>query len=228
MTIDADQEFPPVALQDAGPSRIRPHAGRRGDDRAARPGRWRCRSAWRSPKRRSQRRYGADLVDHRTYVICGDGCLMEGVSHEAIDLAGHLKLKKLTVLWDNNHISIDGSTSLATSMRPVEALRGGGLAHDRRRRPRPGRDRAPRSPRRKARTGPTFIACRTTIGFGAPNKQGTEGAHGSPLGEDEVAATREKPQLALPAVRDSRRHPRRLAQGRRALAQRARGVGGAR
>ena len=74
-------------------------------------------------------RFGDDLVDHHTYVIAGDGCLMEGISHEAIDLAGHLKLGKLIVLWDDNSISIDGATDLSTSTDQMRALRGRRLAH---------------------------------------------------------------------------------------------------
>ncbi len=130
-----------------------------------------------------------DLVDHYTYVICGDGCLMEGVSHEAIDLAGHLQLSKLIVLWDDNHITIDGSTSQATSMNQRARFEAAGwhtIAID-------GHD--PKAieaalDEAKAQTRPTLIACRTTIGFGAPNKQGTEATHGSALGAAEVAATR--------------------------------------
>ena len=81
-------------------------------------------------------RYGDDLVDHHTYVIAGDGCLMEGVSHEAIDLAGHLKLKKLIVLWDDNHITIDGSTALVDLDRPASSrFEAAGWKHARDRRP---------------------------------------------------------------------------------------------
>ena len=130
-----------------------------------------------------------DLVDHRTYVFCGDGCLMEGVSHEAIDLAGHLRLKKLTVFWDDNKISIDGSTSLATSMNQIERFKAAGWrthtidGHD------PVEiEQAIVEAQNSDR--PSFIACRTTIGFGSPNKQGSEKTHGTPLGADEIAATR--------------------------------------
>ena len=136
-----------------------------------------------------QQRYGADLVDHRTYVICGDGCLMEGVSHEAIDLAGHLKLSKLTVLWDDNRITIDGSTSQATSMDQRARFEAAGwrtMAVD-------GHDPvAIEAALKDAQTSdrPTLIACRTTIGFGAPTKQGKESTHGSPLGAAEIAGAR--------------------------------------
>ncbi len=134
-------------------------------------------------------RYGADLVDHRTYVIAGDGCLMEGVSHEAIDLAGHLRLNKLTALWDDNRISIDGSTSLSTSMDQRKRFEAAGwrtAAVD-------GQDAgAVEAALREAQTSdrPSFIACRTTIGFGAPNKQGSESTHGAPLGAAEIEAAR--------------------------------------
>ena len=148
-------------------------------------------------------RYGADLVDHRTYVIAGDGCLMEGVSHEAIDLAGHLKLSKLTVLWDNNRITIDGATSLATSNDQRARFAAAGWhtiaidGHD------PVAIRAALS-EAKAQDKPTMIACRTTIGFGAPTKAGTEAVHGSPLGAKEVQGAREKlgwpyPPFEIPA-----------------------------
>ncbi len=134
-------------------------------------------------------RFGADLVDHRTYVLCSDGDLMEGISQEAADLAGHLKLSKLTVLWDDNRISIDGPTSISTSTNQLARFAASGWAtaevdgHD------------PEAifaavEAAKASDKPTFIACRTTIGFGSPKKAGSEKVHGSPLGKDEVAATR--------------------------------------
>jgi transketolase len=134
-------------------------------------------------------RFGPELVDHHTYVIAGDGCLMEGISHEAIDLAGHLKLGRLIVLWDDNRISIDGPTSLSTSTDQVKRFAAGGWhtqAID-------GHDpvaiaRAIRKAKRDPR--PSMIACRTTIGFGAPTKAGTEGAHGAALGPAEVAGAR--------------------------------------
>jgi transketolase len=140
-------------------------------------------------------RFGDKLVDHRTYVIAGDGCLMEGISHEAIDLAGHLKLSKLTVLFDDNGISIDGSTSLATSMDQLRRFEAAGWFVRRIN----GHSQsevesalawAGQSDR------PTLIACKTTIGFGAPKKQGTAGVHGAPLGAEELAAA--KKQLNWP------------------------------
>ncbi|MBL8657698.1 MAG: transketolase [Altererythrobacter sp.] len=133
--------------------------------------------------------FGDGLVDHRTWVIAGDGCLMEGINHEAIGLAGHLKLGRLTVLWDDNRITIDGSTALSTS-EDIEAryratgwhtVRCDGHDFDDIRR---ALDEALADPR------PTLVACRTVIGKGAPNKQGTSATHGAPLGKDEIAAAR--------------------------------------
>ncbi|HXZ17670.1 MAG TPA: transketolase [Roseiarcus sp.] len=130
-----------------------------------------------------------DLVDHCTYVIAGDGCLMEGVSHEAIDLAGHLRLSKLIVLWDDNRITIDGATSLSTGTDQRARFEAAGWrtsAVD-------GHDAAAvEAAIAEAKRGdrPTLIACRTVIGFGAPNKQGTEAVHGAPLGAAEVEAAR--------------------------------------
>ncbi|WP_419814649.1 transketolase [Glacieibacterium sp.] len=134
--------------------------------------------------------FGDALVDHRTYVIAGDGCLMEGISHEAIGLAGHLQLGRLIVLWDDNRITIDGAVSLSSSEDTAKRFDAAGwqvLACD-------GQDadavdRALTEARADPR--PTLIACRTTIGFGAPKKAGTSGAHGSPLGAAEIAGARE-------------------------------------
>lgn len=135
-------------------------------------------------------RYGADLVDHYTYVIAGDGCLQEGISHEAIDLAGHLKLDRLIVFWDHNSISIDGPTSLSTSMDQPARFKAAGWdvqqvdGHDIE-----AVAAAIEHARRSDR--PSLIACRTIIGKGAPNLQGSEKTHGAPLGEAEIAAARE-------------------------------------
>ena len=135
-------------------------------------------------------RFGDQLVDHYTYVIAGDGCLMEGLSHEAISLAGHLKLNRLIVLFDDNQISIDGSTSLSCSDDQLARFGASGWSASRI----DGHDpKAVAAAIEQARhsDGPSLIACRTVIGFGAPNRQGSEKAHGAPLGADEVARTRD-------------------------------------
>jgi transketolase len=136
-------------------------------------------------------RFGDDLVDHYTFVIAGDGCLMEGISHEAIDLAGHLGLGRLIALWDDNEISIDGSTCLSTSIDQLARFSASGWHVI------PIDGHQPQEIESailaaRADPRPSLIACRTVIGFGAPNKQGTSGVHGAPLGADEIAATRER------------------------------------
>ncbi|MFC5586579.1 transketolase [Nitratireductor kimnyeongensis] len=134
-------------------------------------------------------RFGDDLVDHYTYVLAGDGCLMEGISQEALTLAGHLKLSKLIVLFDDNQISIDGSTSLTDSTDQCERFEASGWntmridGHD------PDAIAGAIEAAKKA-DKPTLIACRTTIGFGAPSKSGTAKVHGSPLGSEEIAGAR--------------------------------------
>jgi transketolase len=136
-------------------------------------------------------RFGPDLVDHHTYVIAGDGCLMEGISHEAISLAGHLKLSRLILLWDDNSISIDGPTSLSVSDDQLARFKASGWAvtsvdgHD------PEAVVAAIEAAQKS-DRPNLIACKTVIGFGAPKKAGTAATHGAPLGADEVAGAREK------------------------------------
>jgi transketolase len=136
-------------------------------------------------------RLGDGIVDHYTYVLAGDGCLMEGISQEAISLAGHLKLNKLIVLFDDNQVSIDGPTSLAVSDDQAMRFEASGWStlrvdgHD------PdviagAIELAQRSDR------PTLIACRTVIGYGAPTKQGKASTHGSPLGPEEIAGARRK------------------------------------
>jgi transketolase len=137
-------------------------------------------------------RFGRDIVDHYTYVVCGDGCLMEGVGQEAITLAGHLGLGRLIVLFDDNGISIDGPTSLSTSEDHKKRFAAAGWhvqAVD-------GLDpdavtRAIRKARNVA-DKPSLIACKTVIGYGAPTKAGTAATHGSPLGKDEVLGARQK------------------------------------
>lgn len=135
--------------------------------------------------------FGDKVVGHYTYAIAGDGCLMEGISHEAISLAGHLKLNKLIVLFDDNGISIDGPTSLSVSDDQLGRFKASGWAvaqvdgHD---------PEAVAAAIAAAQTSdrPSLIACRTVIGYGAPTKAGTASTHGSPLGPDEIRGTREK------------------------------------
>ncbi len=135
--------------------------------------------------------FGNDIVDHHTYVIAGDGCLMEGVSHEAIDLAGHLKLNKLIVLWDDNRITIDGHTDLATSIDQVARFKASGWNAEHV----DGFDQeavAAAIERAKKSDKPSMIACRTIIGYGAPTKADSHASHGSALGATEIAGAREK------------------------------------
>jgi len=136
-------------------------------------------------------RFGSDLVDHNTYVIAGDGCLMEGISHEAASFAGRLRLGKLIVLFDDNGISIDGSTDLAVN--DDQLMRFGACGwdvsfcdgHD------PDAIAQAINGAHETQDKPSLIACKTMIGFGSPNKAGTAASHGAPLGDDEIAATRE-------------------------------------
>ncbi|HBV78169.1 MAG TPA: transketolase, partial [Alphaproteobacteria bacterium] len=148
-------------------------------------------------------RYGDDLVNHHTYVIAGDGCLMEGVSHEAASMAGHMKLGRLIVLFDDNSISIDGSTDLSTSDDTggrFEAYGWQVLSCD-------GHDMDAVSAAISAAQAddrPSLICCKTVIGLGSPNKQGTSGVHGAPLGDAEIALARETlgwphPAFEIPA-----------------------------
>jgi transketolase len=148
--------------------------------------------------------FGSDIVDHTTYVLASDGDLMEGISQEAIALAGHLKLKKLIVLFDDNGISIDGPLALADSVDQVRRFESAGWGAPRI----DGHDPAAIAAAieaAKMSNRPSLIACRTTIGFGAPNKGGTEKSHGSPLGAEEIAAARAKlgwtsPAFEIPAA----------------------------
>ncbi|MDC3058103.1 transketolase [Litorivicinus sp.] len=141
-------------------------------------------------ERRLASQFGRALVDHYTYVIAGDGCLMEGISHEAIDLAGHLKLGRLIVLWDDNEISIDGKTDIATSTNQIARFKASGWQVARV----DGHDidavSSAIEAAKKSRK-PSLIACRTTIGFGAPNLSGSHKTHGAPLGAEEIQATRD-------------------------------------
>jgi len=140
-------------------------------------------------ERMDNARFGNDLVDHYTYVFAGDGCLMEGISHEAIDMAGHMKLSRMIVLWDDNSITIDGGTDMSTSTDQVMRFTAAGWdavaidGHD----PQAIADAIEAAQKSDK---PSFIACKTIIGYGAPNKQGTSATHGAPLGDDEIALTR--------------------------------------
>lgn len=141
-------------------------------------------------ERMLEARFGKELVDHYTYVFTGDGCLMEGISQEAISLAGHLGLGKLIVFFDDNSISIDGATDLTTGDDQAMRFKASGWhvqsidGHD------PAAI-AGAIEAAQADGAPSMIACRTVIGYGAPNKQGTAGTHGAALGADEVQATRD-------------------------------------
>jgi len=136
-------------------------------------------------------RHGKEVVDHYTYVIAGDGCLMEGISHEAISMAGHWRLDKLIVLWDDNHICIDGDTSVSVSDDQLARFAASNWdvcrvdGHDPE-----AITKAIEAARRSNR--PSLIACKTTIGFGAPTKAGSEKTHGAPLGAEEIAGARVK------------------------------------
>lgn len=149
-------------------------------------------------ERMGNARFGDDLVDHYTYVIAGDGCLMEGISHEAIDFAGHMALGRLIVMWDDNSITIDGGTDVSTSTSQQARFEAAGWhvqsvdGHD--------KDAiAAAIEAARASDKPSMIACKTIIGFGAPNKQGTSATHGAPLGADEIALTREALGWSHPA-----------------------------
>ncbi len=134
---------------------------------------------------------GKKIINHKTYVLAGDGCLMEGISHETLSLAGHLKLKNLIMLFDNNSISIDGPTSLAVSDNFKKRFESYGWdyilidGHN---------EKQIFKALKKVQKAkkPTVISCKTSIGFGSPNKSGKKSAHGSPLGKEEVALVRKK------------------------------------
>ncbi len=165
--------------------------------------------------------FGDDIVDHHTYVFCGDGCLMEGISHEALSLAGHLRLNKLIVFWDDNSITIDGPTSLAVSDDQIERFRAHGWNAERI----DGLDHnaiAAAIRRAQASDRPNLIACRTIIAFGAPTKAGTAAAHGSPLGAEEIKGARERLGWEYPpfVIPDDVRQEWREAGGRGAAVRR--------
>jgi transketolase len=143
-------------------------------------------------------RFGDDLMDHYTYVLAGDGCLMEGISHEAIDMAGHMKLSRLIVFWDDNKITIDGGTDVSTSTDQKARFAAAGWhvlkvdGHN-------ADEIADAIEEARNDPRPSMIACRTVIGQGAPNKAGSHKVHGAPLGDEEIAATRVALGWDLPA-----------------------------
>ncbi len=163
-------------------------------------------------ERKLNAKFGDKLCNHYTYVIAGDGCLMEGISEEAISLAGHWKLNKLIVFWDNNNITIDGTVDKASSVDQIKRFRAVGWntievdGHDQ-------KAVAQAIVKAQGSDRPTLIACKTTIGFGAPSKCGTSSCHGSPLGAEELSAMKERcgwnckpfevPEDALTAWRES-------------------------
>ena len=138
-----------------------------------------------------RKKFGSNLINHKTYVIASDGDLMEGISHESMSLAGHLKLKNLIVFFDNNNISIDGSTKLSVSDNYKKRFESYGWSfqevngHNEK--------QISKAITKAAKSNkPSLISCKTTIGFGSPNKSGKSSSHGSPLGEQEVALVRKK------------------------------------
>jgi transketolase len=138
-----------------------------------------------------KKRLGKNIINHKTYVIAGDGCLMEGISHEAMSLAGHLKLKNLIMLFDNNSISIDGPTSLAVSDNFKKRFESYGWSFIEIDGHKENEIFKALQKVQKAKK-PTVISCKTKIGYGSPNKSGKASSHGSPLGLDEISLVRKE------------------------------------
>ncbi len=168
--------------------------------------------------------FGKKVVGHHTYVLASDGDLMEGVSQEAIAMAGHWKLNKLIVLYDDNGISIDGPTSIADSVDQVKRFKSAGWAaelidgHD-------PKAIAAAITRAQKSNKPSLIACKTTIGFGAPTRAGTAKAHGEALGAEELKGAKEKLGISLEAVLGARRRAEGVARRRQPRRCRAPGMG---
>ena len=165
--------------------------------------------------------FGPELVDHHTWVLAGDGCLMEGISQEAISLAGHLRLNKLTVIWDNNNITIDGKVSNADSTDQIARFKAVGWntieidGHDQE-----AVEQALLAAKKADR--PTLIAAKTTIGYGAPKKAGTEKVHGAPLGAEELAGAKAALGITYPAFEI----PANILEAWRAAGKRSQNVRG--
>ncbi len=161
-----------------------------------------------------KKKLGKSLINHKTYVLAGDGCLMEGISHEAMSLAGHLNLKNLIMLFDNNSISIDGPTSLAVSDDYENRFKSYGWnyilidGHN---------NRQIYNALKKSQSSkkPTVISCKTKIGFGSPNKSGKSSSHGSPLGIDEIKLVRKKSRLGAQTFYHTSKNLKRMEKDRK-------------
>ena len=188
MTLDQIKNFRQLGSKTPGHPENFITSGHRNHHRPARPGR-RLLGRMALAERLLAAEFGEEIVDHHTYVLCSDGDLMEGVSHEALALAGHLKLSKLIFLYDDNGITIDGPIALTDNVDQVARFKAHGWnavqidGHD---------QKAIAGAITQAQTSdrPSLIACKTTIGFGAPHKAGTSKAHGEPLGAEELAGAK--------------------------------------